>query len=278
MMSYKSILAIVRVDHSERELRDAVDFCAEADAHLSVLIVQLASPPPIGDAMIISSVWLEERESEKASLDAYIEKVKDIVSATGISCSVEGTYAEAASAEENLGMRARYSDLTIIGSDLELDRDLFSTAVEGCLFRSARPAILAPRGGGVSLRPAKVMIAWDSSLESARAVGAALDLISQAECVHVVVVDPNTGARKNGDEPGADIALYLSRHSANVIVDQLPAMGRSVAEVLQQHATDMGANMIVMGAYGHSRLRERVFGGVTKSMIASRETPVFMAH
>jgi nucleotide-binding universal stress UspA family protein len=277
-MSYKTILAVVRVDQEERDLRDAIELCREVDAHLSVVVVQLAPPPPMGDAGIVATVWLDERQDEQARLEAYVAKVDEMLSATGISYSLEGRFTEIAGAGEELGERARYSDLTILGAGLKLDPDLMSRAIDGCLFNSARPILLAPSAGRMSLRPRNVMIAWDSSLEAALAVRAALDLISQAESVRIVLVDPKAGTNKNGQEPGAEIARYLARHSTAVNVDQLSSMGRPVAEVLQQHAADMSADMIIMGAYGHSRIRERIFGGVTRSMIEGSKIPVFMVH
>ncbi len=277
-MSYKSILAVVGLDEDERDLRAAVELCREIDAHLSVVVVLLAPPPPMGDAGIIATVWLEQSQAEQERLDAYVVKVNTMLSQTGISYGVESKFAAIASAGDDLGERARYSDLTIIGSGLKFDPDLKSRAVDGCLFNSARPMLLAPAKGPMSLQPKTVMVAWDSSLEATRAVGAALDLIAKAESVHVVLVDPMADRRQNGEEPGADIGRYLAQHSASVSIDQLSSMGNPVADVLQQHATDISADMIVMGAYGHSRIRERIFGGVTLSMIEDASVPVFMVH
>jgi nucleotide-binding universal stress UspA family protein len=92
------------------------------------------------------------------------------------------------------------------------------------------------------------------------------------------MVDPSAALRASGEEPGADIAAYLARHGINVTVDTLPSAGRSVVQVLQQHAVDVASDVIVMGAYGHSRLRELVFGGVTRSMLEAARPPVLMAH
>lgn len=90
-----------------------------------------------------------------------------------------------------------------------------------------------------------------------------------------MLVDPKT---KNGEEPGADVATYLARHRVKVTVDRLPSAGGPVEEVLAQHARDTSAGLIVIGAYGHSRIRERVFGGVTKSMIDAPILPVLMVR
>ena len=123
-----------------------------------------------------------------------------------------------------------------------------------------------------------MLVAWDSKVEAAQSVHHALEILKAAKRVHVVLVDPQVSSERNGEEPGSDIATYLARHGVNVTVDRLPSGGRGVAEALTQHASDIQADLLVMGAYGHSRLRELVFGGVTKSMTDSRPMPLFLGR
>jgi nucleotide-binding universal stress UspA family protein len=122
------------------------------------------------------------------------------------------------------------------------------------------------------------MVAWDARIEAARAVREAIDMLAAADDVHVVLVDPKAHLWDHGEEPGADIAAYLARHGAKVTVHRLPGQGMTVAEVLRRHAGDMAADLVVIGAYGHSRLRERIFGGTTKSMLEDATVPLFMAR
>ena len=96
--------------------------------------------------------------------------------------------------------------------------------------------------------------------------------------MHVVLVDPQATSWSDGPEPGADIAAYLARHGANVTVERLSSEGRDVEEALRRHAVDMSAEMIVMGAYGHSRMRERWFGGVTQAMTENPPMPLFLGR
>ena len=103
-------------------------------------------------------------------------------------------------------------------------------------------------------------------------------MLTKAKFVHVTLVDPDTNSAMNGPEPGADVGAYLARHGVKVIVDRLPSGGDPIATVLNQHAVDVSADLVVMGGYGHSRLRERVFGGVTKSMIDAPKFPILMAR
>lgn len=114
--------------------------------------------------------------------------------------------------------------------------------------------------------------------QAVSAAKAALEMLVVADTVHLVVVDPDSSYFKNGGEPGADMAAYLARHGCKVVIEQLASGGRATGDVIQQHALELGCDMIVMGAYGHSRLRERIFGGVTASILAGWKVPVFMVR
>jgi nucleotide-binding universal stress UspA family protein len=138
--------------------------------------------------------------------------------------------------------------------------------------------LLVPDGSRPTLKPKRVIIAWDSRLEASRAVRESLEILVAADEVRVALVDPVERENGHGAEPGADIAAYLARHGAKVTVDRLPSQDRSVAEVLNRHALDCAAELLVMGAYGHSRLRERILGGTTRSVLAKPRLPVLMAR
>lgn len=158
------------------------------------------------------------------------------------------------------------------------DGYLLKRVLNGALFASPTPVVLAGGSRKASLAPKTVLIAWNSKLEASAAVKQSMDMLIGAENVHVVLVDPVARAYATGEEPGADIAAFLSRHGVKVTVEVLASGGRDPALVLQRHATDIGAGLIVMGAYGHSRMRERLFGGTTQTMLSNIDTPVLMAH
>ncbi len=105
-----------------------------------------------------------------------------------------------------------------------------------------------------------------------------MPFIEAAEAVHIAMVDPDTGDDAHGEEPGADLAAALARHDVPVTVDALPSAGQTVAGRLLSHAADCGASLIVMGGYGHWRLRESVFGGATRDMVRQTTVPLLMAH
>ena len=277
-MTYKTILLIIGANDQENDLAAAADLSATAGAHLSVLVVQLAAPPAVGDYAALSVALLDERAEEMKQLDEAVKRARATLKDLGISFDANGIYCETAWADDDVGSRARYADVTLIGANLQTDPSLRSRAIDGALFYSARPVLLATNRQPVTLRPKKILLAWNSTMESARAAREAMALMESAEEVNVVLVDPSAAPARNGEEPGADIATYLARHIVNVTVDRLPSAGRRVEEVLNQHAIDISADLIVMGAYGHTRLRERIFGGVTKAMIERPIVPVLMVH
>lgn len=278
-MSYKTILSVTGINQSDSDLRVAAELCASASAHLSALVVALSASPPIGEyAAAVSIDWLEERNREIAKLDERAEEAKALLAQTGISFDVDTMYTEIAWSDEEIGERASYADISLLGPGLKLDPELRARAIDGCLFKSARPVLLVPKRGKPTLSPRTIILAWDSRLEAARAAREAIDVMKDADSVHVTMVDPRAASARNGEEPGADVAAYLARHGIEVTVDRLPSGGRPVDEVLNQHALDVSADLIVMGGYSHSRLRERIFGGVTKAILEEPSVCVLMTH
>lgn len=279
MMAFRTLLSVVGVDAGERDIELAARLCEEAGAHLTVLVAALAAPPPIGEyAAMVSDAWFEERQEDVRALDERTRVVSGFAASQPVSSDVSSIYAEEAGAAQLIGQRGRYADLTLAGPDLLAGERLRGHCLEGALFFSGNPLLVVPDGSKATLKPRRVLVAWDARLEAARAMHEALPMLAEAEEVRLVLVDPVPGERQHGEEPGADAAAFLARHGARVTVDRLPREGRSVADVLRRSALDMGADMMVMGAYGHSRLRERIFGGVTRSMLDNPPLPVFMAR
>jgi nucleotide-binding universal stress UspA family protein len=277
-MSYKTILTVTGPGFGDGDLKLTAGLCEQVGAHLSVLVVALAAPPPIGSAAEVSMVWLDEREEEMKRLDARTAAVSGVLAGHALSADVSSEYTESGRGDEAIGRRARYADLTVIGPDVLASEILGEKATEGVLFSSGKPLLLVPEGASPTLRPKRVLVAWDTRIEASRAVRESLDMLKAADDVRLVLVDPVQGEDHHGEEPGADVAAYLSRQGVKVTIDRLPRINRSTADVLRRHALDMSAELMVMGAYGHSRLRERLFGGVTKSMLAQPSLPILMAR
>lgn len=278
-MPFKTLLAITGTDMSNDDIKLAAGLCEETGIHLSALVLVLAAPPPVGEfAAVVSEAWMQERQEDMGRLRKRTKAVSEFLGSSSLSTDVTAEYPEQAWADDAIGRRARYADLTVIGPELLGRPTLRDKAIEGALFSSGKPLLLVPHGPPPTLKPKRVMIAWDAHVEAARAVREALEMIAGADEVRVVIVDPVESESGHGKEPGADISAYLARHGARVTVDRLPSEGHAVATMLRRHVDYCASDLLVMGGYGHSRLRERVFGGVTKSILADPPIPVLMAR
>lgn len=279
-MSYKTIL--VHVDESSRsELRVkiAAEIANREDAHLigtavtgvSRFIYQdgniSASDPNLG----IHLKFLRER-AEKA-----IAGFKQSVAELGVS-SYESMIAND-EAGGGIGLQARYSDLVVVG---QTNRDEPSPSVlpdfpEYLVMNSGRPALIIPYAGDFTTVAKRPLISWDASRESTRAVTDAIPLLKQADLVQIAIFNPTALPDAHGEQPGADIALFLARHGIKVEVS-VHKTSTDIGNALLSLSHDLDSDMIVMGGYGHSRFREMIMGGVTRTILESMTIPVLMSH
>jgi len=278
-MTFKTILAIAGIDHTGADLISAAEIAERTGAHLKVMVMTFAPPPPVGDIGGIGYVaWGRNWQDESKRLTERTEELKQALVSTGASFDIEPVFSLRSYGGEEIARRARFADVTLLGAELMQDDTHFKHALDGALFQSPSPVILAPKQPQLELAPKKVLIAWSSQLEAGRAVRHAMDMLVTADTAHIAIVDPQATRTAMGEEPGADIAEYLARHGIKTTVDVLSSGGREVGAVLRQHAIDIEAQLIVMGGYGHSRTRERIFGGVTQSMMEDLKIPVLLAH
>jgi nucleotide-binding universal stress UspA family protein len=177
-------------------------------------------------------------------------------------------------------LHARYADLAILGQ-LDPERaetDLLRPRPEQVALASGRPVLIVPYAGHFDNVGRRVLIAWNATREAARAVSDSMPLLTSAALVTVLTIDPREGPHGHGEIPGADIALHLARHGVKTETERTISAGLPVGEALLSRAADLGADLIVMGAYGHSRVRELLLGGATRSMLRSMTVPVLMSH
>lgn len=278
-MPFKSILTLTGAEQGDGDVMLAAQFCAGGGAHLTVLVLGLAATPVFSEfGPPMTDFWIRAREEDIRKIEDRVEALKELLRSKDIPGEVVSGYPDSGLGDEVVGRHGRYSDLTVLGPELTSAPELRSKAIEGALFSSGKPVMLLPRTVAPSISPRRILVGWDSGLEAARAVREALEMLQAADQVIVAIVDPEPSELSHGEEPGADLAAYLARHGAKVTVDRLPREGRSTADVLRRHAVDTAADLVVLGAYGHSRLREWIFGGVTRSMIEEPPVPVFMAR
>ena len=177
-----------------------------------------------------------------------------------------------------VGVHAYYADLVVIARPESADPSAGPPGLaESLVLSSGRPIIVFPPHGTVS-QVHRILVAWNATRESIRAVADALPLLVKAKAVEVLVVDHQRSRPGHGQEPGADIARHLARHGAHVEVRRLSSNGEEVGRLLLSQAATFGADLLVMGAYGHSHLREWMFGGVTRTVLYEASLPVLMSR
>lgn len=279
-MSTKTLLALVGPSQ-DGDLTAGLAAARSIDAHLSLLLLGVAPSPPIGEigaAAALSSLWLETRESEEKELHARVDAIEKQLASEGTRGDVSAAYLESGLVPDEIGRRGRCADAVLVGADMRADPVLATTVLEAALFETGAPVLLAPAGHSLDLDCRRIVLAWNSSPESAAAMRAAVNLLPSVKEIRVAIVDPTASENQAGEEPGADVAAFLARKGYSVTVDRLSGMGRSPEASLTRHAGDVAADMLVMGAYGHSRLRQRIFGGVTRSMLDAPPMPLLLAR
>lgn len=173
-------------------------------------------------------------------------------------------------------LNARYSDLTVVGQadpDGPGDPDM----PDRVALAAGGPVLVVPRVGDFATVGERVLVAWNASREAKRAIDDAMPILRLARQVTVTVVKPQRSGR-HGDVPGADIALYLARHGVHAEAAQVYGEDTAVDDLILSRAADLGADLIVMGAFGYPRLMEVVLGGVTRALLAHMTVPVLLAH
>ncbi|CAO4178895.1 universal stress protein [Methylorubrum aminovorans] len=245
-----------------------------AGAHLTV---QSASWRLSGDDRWISgfddgSVAEIDRRLD-ALARAIAERAAGDARMAGVVCTTETPSLPYPAVIRRLAEQARLHDLAILDAGIwtcDLDRE----ALEATLFESGRPVIAVPPGHAV-FAGRRIIVAWDGSAPAARAANDAMPLLRAAEAVEIVTV--GNAAEIRDAVPGAEFAPHLARHGVNVIVNDLPVSG-SIGDTLRSQAGLFRADMIVMGAYRHSRTRQFFFGGVTRSLLRSCPVPLFLSR
>jgi nucleotide-binding universal stress UspA family protein len=178
-----------------------------------------------------------------------------------------------------IALQARYADLTVIGQfdPAEPVPGLMSNFPEHVMLHSGRPVLVVPFTGKFSGSFRKAIIAWDGGMAASRAIAGALPLLAVADAVDILIFSPEQDSDAHGEQPGADLALFLARHGvkANVHAYRIDI---DTGNALLSAAADLGAELLVMGAYGHARFREVVLGGATRTVLSSMTVPVLMAH
>ena len=278
-MGFRTVFMAIGSAQDDGEIDRAVTICEGLGAHLSLLVLGIAPPPPASPYGVVSNdIWAGDIRQGQDEAAARAKAIEERLAGTALSSLVSAQYIDRGTVATLAARFARYADLTLVTPKAAGYDSMQNWVMDGALFESGRPILMLP-AGPVSFPAAKrVMLCWDASVEASKAVRDAIGLMKAADEVHAVLIDPVPSFDGHGPEPGADLGAYLGRHGIEAVVHRLPREGKDTGEVLRRTAVDLNADLMVMGGFGHSRLRERIFGGTTTSMMKNPIVPVLMAH
>lgn len=278
-MSYKDLL--VHVDDGgtcDVRLAVATSLAKTFGAHLAGVAVDPGLVMPVMADVPISPALVDRLESDRT---ARIAKAGAVFATACADAGIDGEWRlDQGEIVDRLTVHARRADLAILGQEGgENESIVIGGLPDSLVMTSGRPVLVVPYIGAASTLGKRVLVAWDGSREAVRAVNDALPLLARAEQVEVVSINPSDlPDGEAGHIPGADMCLHLARHGVTAEAQHVMANDIDVGNLLLSRVADTGSDLLVMGAYGHSRWREIVLGGATKQVLGEMTVPVLMSH
>lgn len=273
----KTLLAIHEVEENLDGLKNLIELARHADAHLNIVVLGVVRVVPMTAAPGVPDFYYSEINKELVDAGkACVKLIEGLIATQNISATVTLECRDPALVEQTILHHAMFCDATVFANGSVLERDLKTRAFNGALLESGTPVLILSKDATQLPDVKTIMYAWNGEPQSAKAIRQSLTWINGKAKAHVVLVDPDENIL--GPNPGDNMAAYLARQGLEVVVDRLPGGRREVSDVLAQHAVDVNADLLVMGAYGHSRLREWLLGGTTRSILQQAQLPVLMSH
>jgi len=275
-MALKNILVhVTDTDQAELRIAAALDLAMRHDAHLTGLGVEPNVDLPTYVAPEIPEPILEEiREQHRARAAKAHDRFEAAMKKAGWADRSDWM-TEHGDPVDVVALHSRYADLTVVGQATPPETaDGEAGLGSDLVLRAGRPILVIPFTGTQRPIGERVVVAWNGSREAARAVGDAMPILEKAAQVDVLSIQPEG----LGDEPGADITHHLARHGIKATTKRSVANMIDAGDVLLNFVSDTGADLIVMGAYGHSRMREIVLGGVTREVLGHMTVPALLSH
>ena len=274
----KDIVVNLSVRNGSKAAGDyAVSVASALEAHITGIAI--AFIPNIPGASMgylpIETIEAQQRANEEAA-EAAVNHFAAAAANAGVAAEPRVLRVGFASAAEQFGRIARRFDLAIVGQAEPDVNAVEAMIAESTLFELGRPIIIVPYVQKAPLKLDRIMVCWDGSRPATRAIADAMPLLERAGNIEVVSIADERG-KQNGLE-GTDMGLHLGRHGLKVEVTRINRGGLDAAEVLLSHAANSGVDFVIMGGYGHSRLREFVLGGVTRTVLRSMTVPTLMSH
>ena len=275
---FKDIITYLSVSKGNEAIADfAVSVASTLEAHITgiAMVFVLNTPGASMGYLPLEKIEPQQREYEAAAKTAR-DHFAAATARAGVSAGPQLLHTSFAKAANLFGRIARGFDLSIVGQ-AKPDRNAVEAMIsESTLFESGRPVIIVPYIQKAPIKLDRIMVCWDGSRSAARAVADAMPFLERAKNVEVVIVTNERG--KRDEIEGADIGQHLARHGLKVEVTRITHGDLDVADALLSHSMDASADFMVMGGYGHSRLREFVLGGVTRNILRTMTLPTLMSH
>ncbi len=277
-MDYKVIGTIMTdVDQGTEWLDAAIALTARMDAHLDIYVVSVSHTETHSYYLGAEAVMIADRTKDaiekRDQLETWLEKR---MAGEDIRWTQHAAVVPSPAMTGFLARNLRFSDLVVLPRPYQ-DNPETTKLVEACLFSAERPVLMIPKGCHAPDMGGHVLVGWNDGAEALAAARAALPLLQQADVADICIIDPPEHAAERSD-PGGAMAQYLMRHGTRPEVAVLAKTEPQIGELLMRRARELGAQLIVSGAYGHSRLREAVFGGVTRNLLEIADRPILMAR
>lgn len=279
-MSYKTLSTVFRSEHIDGDhLALAISLVSQMDGHLDVLALGTDRIQPGAYFAGATAIAMQSAMSEAIEeAHAAEEAAERILSASGIRYEVTTAVAQIGGIPQIVGRRLGMSDLIVLPKPYGEDRNAEDVAIlEAAIFATRIPVLVVPQGVKTFEMPRRVVLAWNQSDEAMQAIRSAMPMLMAADNVDIVIIDPPDHDPDRSD-PGGLLAAMLARHGIRAEITILARTMPRVSDVLCRHVRDRGADMVVMGAYGHSRFLEEILGGATRNMLAESAVPIIMAH
>ncbi|WP_170335621.1 universal stress protein [Ruegeria arenilitoris] len=279
-MAYKSLLTVMTdTSQSDPALAQMAALASAQDAHIEALCLGVdRSQTGYYYAGANALILQETLTRANAEAEEILTHAKTFLGKTDTRWSAESGVAQISDIGRHVAHRARFSDLVILPQPYGEDRGAEAEPiVEAAMFEGHAPVLITPQDATPFVRPGTILIGWNESVEAMRAIRRAMPFLIEADLVRIVVIDPPRHGPDRSD-PGGMLSQMLARHGVKCEIDVLSKTMTRVSDILNRHAADTEADMIVMGAYGHSRFREAILGGATRNMLEQSSVPVFLAH
>ncbi|MGO4910360.1 universal stress protein [Pseudorhodobacter sp. W20_MBD10_FR17] len=284
-MKNATLLIVLGVAAKTSDLEVLANAARERNLHLRILI--LGAMPQLPSyvygmtaygAYGVPDDWQANVDALNSGLERTRSQIAEYMADQGVSVDLRVVSGAMVDLCDEVVQQALCCDLILFGNDLRPDEVLFHEILHVALFKAPAGVVLNGLKNNAVFQPASAIVAWKNGLAASRAVRSALPILRATKDVRIIVFDPRASDGADGDAAGSEVAAWLSHQGCAVTIDQCPSGGVEVGVALMKRAKENGAALIVMGAYGHSRLREAIFGGTTRTMLEQTDHAILLCH